>query len=109
MILREKFGLKYRAANAANTKYNDTTYDEKRLWVSRLLAQFLLADVIVISIDESSFKQEGIRHRYWQASSSTIKQLYRQNRVMSRNQTELRDPKADESAEVLKEKDRNIQ
>lgn len=64
-ILREKFGLKYRAANAANTKYNDTTYDEKRLWVSRLLAQFLMADVIVISIDESSFKQEGIRHRYW--------------------------------------------
>jgi len=64
-ILREKFGLKYRAANAANTKYNDTTYDEKRLWVSRLLAQFLMADVVVISIDESSFKQEGIRHRYW--------------------------------------------
>ena len=37
-ILKEKFGMSYRSANAANIKYNDTSYDEKRVWVSRLLA-----------------------------------------------------------------------
>ena len=55
-ILKEKFGMSFRCANAANIKYNDTSYDEKRVWVSRLLAQFLMADVVIISIDESSFK-----------------------------------------------------
>ena len=37
-ILKEKFGLSFRGANAANIKYNDTSYDDKRRWVSRLLA-----------------------------------------------------------------------
>ena len=51
-----KFGMRFRAANAAKIKYNDTDFDEKRVWVSRLLAQFMMADVLIISIDESSFK-----------------------------------------------------
>ena len=38
LILLRKFGMSYRAANAAKTKYNDTDFDEKRVWVSRLLA-----------------------------------------------------------------------
>ena len=59
-ILKEKFGMSYRGANAANIKYNDTSFDEKRGWVSRLLAQFMMADVVIVSIDESSFKQEGL-------------------------------------------------
>jgi len=37
-ILIQDFGLRYRATNAANIKYNDPDFDEKRLWVSRLLA-----------------------------------------------------------------------
>jgi hypothetical protein len=45
---------------AAHIKYNDTEFDSKRVWVSRLLAQFLMSDVLVVSIDESSFKQAGI-------------------------------------------------
>ena len=44
--------------------------------MSRLLAQFMMAGVVVISIDESSFKQEGLPRRYWQASSKTIKQVF---------------------------------
>ena len=59
--------------NAANIKYNDSDYDEKRVWISRLLAQFMKADVLIVSIDESSFKQEGIPNRYWQADSKTLK------------------------------------
>ena len=64
-ILRQEFKLKYRLTNAACIKYNDSDYDEKRRWVSRLLAQFMKADVLIVSIDESSFKQEGIPNRYW--------------------------------------------
>ena len=60
-----KFGMRFRAANAAKIKYNDTDFDEKRLWVSRLLTQFMMADVLILSIDESSFKQEGLPRRYW--------------------------------------------
>ena len=72
-ILLRDFQLRFRASNAANIKYNDTDFDEKRLWVSRLLAQFMMADVLIVSIDESSFKQKGLPKRYWQASSKTIK------------------------------------
>ena len=37
-ILKEDFGLRFRPNNAAHIKYNDTDFDEKRRWVSRLLA-----------------------------------------------------------------------
>jgi len=30
--------MSFRGSNAANIKYNDTSYDQKRTWVSRLLA-----------------------------------------------------------------------
>ena len=55
-MLREDFQLRYRVANAAKIKYNDVSFDDKRVWVSRLLAQFLLSGVVIVSIDESSFK-----------------------------------------------------
>ena len=55
-ILREDFQLRFRISNAAKIKYNDVNYDEKRVWVSRLLAQFMFSGVVIISIDESSFK-----------------------------------------------------
>ena len=37
----------------------------------------MMAEVVIISIDESSFKQEGLPHRYWQANSKLIKQLFK--------------------------------
>ena len=37
-ILREKMFLKYGRMNTANLKYKDPTYNEKRLWIARLLA-----------------------------------------------------------------------
>ena len=43
-------------SNTAKISYNDVEFDEKRVWVSRLLAQFMFSGVIIISIDESSFK-----------------------------------------------------
>lgn len=77
-ILRENFKLTFRANHAANIKYNDTEFDQKRVWVSRLLAQFLEQDILVVSIDESSFKQEGMPRSYWQADSSIIRDMYQQ-------------------------------
>jgi hypothetical protein len=59
-IMREKFNLKYQRLDKANTKYRDPEYNEKRLWVSRLMAQFLREDVIIISIDESNFKSDSM-------------------------------------------------
>ncbi len=64
-MLREDFQLRFRMANAAKIRYNDVGFDEKRVWVSRLLAQFICSGVIIISIDESSFKQESVAKRYW--------------------------------------------
>ena len=32
--------------------------------------------MVIVSIDESSFKQEGVQKRYWQPSSRTIKQVF---------------------------------
>jgi hypothetical protein len=77
-MLRDDFQLRFRVANAAKIKYNDMSFDEKRVWISRLLAQFLMSGVIIVSIDESSFKKEGVTKQYWQPSSKTIKQVFNQ-------------------------------
>jgi len=75
-VLKCDFKLRYRLTNAASVKYNDTSFDEKRRWISRLLAQFLMAEVLVVSIDECSFKQEGIPTRHWQSDARTLKKLF---------------------------------
>ena len=75
-MLKRDFKLRYRLTNAASVKYNDTDFDEKRRWISRLLAQFLMAEVLVISIDECSFKQEGLPARHWQSDAKNLKKLF---------------------------------
>ena len=37
-VMKETFQLKYKSLEKANVKYRDPLYNEKRLWVSRLLA-----------------------------------------------------------------------
>jgi hypothetical protein len=64
-ILRETFHLKFGRLNKANVKYSDAMYNEKRLWISRLLAQFFLEQVIIISVDESNFKSDALPHMQW--------------------------------------------
>ena len=46
-------------------RFLDPTYNEKRLWVSRLLAQFLLEGDLIISIDESNFRSDSFSKRKW--------------------------------------------
>ncbi len=56
-ILHEHFDLRFKKMKGENIKYNDPGLDGKRVWVSRLLAQFLFEDVLIVSIDESGFQQ----------------------------------------------------
>lgn len=69
-ILKETFHLKFGKASNSNPKYRDPTYNEKRLWVSRLLAQFLLEDAVVISVDESNFRSDHYPAKQWSFDSS---------------------------------------
>jgi hypothetical protein len=58
--MKEKFHLCYKSLEKANFKYRDPIYNEKRLWTSRLLGQFLLEEAIIISVDESNFKHDAV-------------------------------------------------
>lgn len=65
-ILKNDFGLRYKHFDGALIKYKDPQFDEKRLWVSRILAQFIGDDALIISIDESNFRNDNIRQWRWQ-------------------------------------------
>ena len=65
-ILKHVFHLHYKKLNTANFKYRDPTYNEKRLWVSRMLAHFVLEDYVVISIDETNFRNDSTHQRQWE-------------------------------------------
>ena len=69
-ILRDTFFLRYKTSSGDLYRYNDPRFDNKRLWVSRLLAQFLSEEVIILSMDESSVKQEWLPKRTWQFQPS---------------------------------------
>ena len=56
LILHEHFPLTFKKRKMQNINYNDQQFDDKRLLVTRLLAQFLKDDVLIISIDEAGFK-----------------------------------------------------
>ena len=56
-IVQEKFGLRFQKFDSANFRYKDPNYEEKRVWVSRLLSQFMIDGAIIISVDESCFKK----------------------------------------------------
>ena len=64
--MHREFKLKYGKLDKANIKYRDATFNEKRLWVSRLLIQFLLEKVIIISVDESNFRSDSLPSKQWQ-------------------------------------------
>jgi len=64
-ILHEIFHLKFKANSTASIRYLDPVYNEKRLWVSRLLTWFMMQDMLVISIDESNFRTDAMIKRTW--------------------------------------------
>ena len=46
-------------------RYLDPTYNDKRVWVSRLLAQFMFENAVIISVDESNFRSDILNKRSW--------------------------------------------
>ena len=60
-ILRNTFGLRFRYTDIAKFRYRNPFYHEKRLYISRLMAQFLHDNVIVISVDETSIRSDASR------------------------------------------------
>jgi hypothetical protein len=63
--MKLKFNLRFKKLDKANTKYRDSSYNEKRLWVSRLVAQFLMEDAVVICVDESNFRHDALPNKQW--------------------------------------------
>ena len=63
MILRYKFNIRYKQANKSKFKYRDPTYNDKRIYLSRLLAQFLHDDVLIISVDECSLRSDALANK----------------------------------------------
>ena len=58
-VLRGDLHLRFRRYDSAMVRYQDPTFDNKRLWVSRLLAQFLIDGALIISIDESHIRHDS--------------------------------------------------
>lgn len=65
-ILREVFHQYYRKDTAANSKYRDTIYNSKRVWISRIIPQLLYDQVLVISMDESNIRTDALGGKQWQ-------------------------------------------
>jgi hypothetical protein len=65
-LLKKEFALSYRHYDTANIKYNHVMFDDKRLWICRLLTFFLSKDAVVVSIDESSFSTKLTTNSRWQ-------------------------------------------
>lgn len=64
-IVKQKFFLKFKRMKTTTAKYYESTYAEKRLWVSRLLTQFLHDGAVIVSVDESNFKSELEKDWCW--------------------------------------------
>jgi len=65
-VLRQDLNLRFLRYDSAMVRYQDPTYDHKRLWVSRLLSQFLLDGALIISIDESHIRHDSRKRYQWQ-------------------------------------------
>lgn len=55
-ILKKHFLQRFRRREPIKYKYRDPSFDEKRRWTCRLLAQFLHDGALIISVDESHFR-----------------------------------------------------
>ena len=64
-LMKVKFNLRFKKLDKANTKYRDNSYNEKRLWVSRLVTRFLMEDAVIICVDESNFRHDALPNKQW--------------------------------------------
>jgi hypothetical protein len=57
-LLKENLNLRFANFDGQNIKYRDPSYNEKRLWICRLMVQLYKDEVLLISIDESHFRSD---------------------------------------------------
>ena len=55
------------------TKYRDPLFNEKRLWASRLLAQFLADGAIIVCVDESNIRSDSLGGKRWQFNAQSLR------------------------------------
>ena len=60
-VLRRTFSLRFRYTNLSKYRYRNPTYNEKRLFVSRLLSQFLHDGVVIVSVDETNIRSDATK------------------------------------------------
>ena len=65
-LMKKEFALSYKHFDSAKIKYNHAMFDDKRLWISRLIVYFLKQEVVIVSIDESSFSTKLTKNCRWQ-------------------------------------------
>lgn len=65
-VLQNTFHLSFKRLDKASVHYRNPKYNPKRQWVSRLLAQFISEETLIISIDESNFRHDTLPSRQWQ-------------------------------------------
>jgi hypothetical protein len=74
-LMKEHYALSYRHYDTAKIRYNHPAFDEKRLWVAKLVTYLLKSNAVVVSIDESSFCTKLPSSRRWQPKYSSVKLL----------------------------------
>lgn len=77
VIIRSSFCLNFNKFSPANARYKDPRYDEKRLWVSRLLTYMLMNKMVIVSIDESNFRSRMTNGYRWNFDSEVQKRRVR--------------------------------
>ena len=81
--MKKDFSLRYSQPPKGHTKYNDPRYDEKRLWVSRLLSYFFLQGSVIISVDESNFRSDTLNPRQWTFDHSVTNKIFKRYRELA--------------------------
>jgi len=51
--------------DASKQGYNDWKFNEKRLWIARLLCQLYLENALIVSVDESSIRHNNLKRWGW--------------------------------------------
>ena len=65
-ILREVFHQQFKKEDLACVRYRDSIYNQKRLWISRIVAQLMSDNVVILSVDESNIRSDALREKQWQ-------------------------------------------
>ena len=88
-ILHDRFGLNWRAFNTARLHFYQARFNDKRMWVARLLVQCLSEDYLVVSVDESSFSTSQMSRRRWQPKLHSELILEQRHRELRRQASQL--------------------